>query len=58
MASATRTGDVMKCDPSTQELCSWTIHGTGWAAEATFGGRQMHNKLVEMAVRVAANGRV
>jgi hypothetical protein len=30
---------------------SWTIHGIGWAAEATLGGRQMRNsKEVVMAV--------
>ena len=30
---------------------SWTIRGIGWAAEATLGGRQMHNsEEVEMAV--------
>ena len=30
---------------------SWTIHGIGWAAGATLGGRQVRNsKEVEMAV--------
>jgi hypothetical protein len=30
---------------------SWTVHGIGWAAEPTLGGRQMHNsKELEIAV--------
>ena len=55
MASATRTGDgcheVRSFSTRVVLVCVQTIHGIGWAAEATFSGRQMHNgKEVEMAV--------